>query len=185
MELSGQIPWWLDHVGVPLIFLLVGASLGFAAGRLKDWLDARKVKKSFLKAIRVELLTLNEHLKGTLKDVAEVRDSLDKKVPKALHLATVFQTGVYTCQLGKLRDVSDPLVLETIRFYDQLSNLERVKNHAAARSFELTASSKSTEGIQWEAPIVLDYIYSLDEVIRRISQLLSAAESLISKLPQS
>ena len=74
------------------------------------------MKKSFLKAIRVELLTLNEHLKGTLKDVAEVRDSLDKKVPKALHLATVFQTGVYTCQLGKLRDVSDPLVLETIRF---------------------------------------------------------------------
>jgi hypothetical protein len=80
--------------------------------------------------------------------------------------------------------VSDPLVLEIIRFYDQLSNLERVKSHTAARSFELTALTRSMEDIEREQPIAVDYASSLDEVIKRINQLLPAADSLITKLPQ-
>jgi hypothetical protein len=75
-------------------------------------------------------------------------------------------------------------LLEIIRFYDQLCNLERVKNHIAARSFELTALTKSTADIEREQPIALDYASSLDEVIKRINQLLPAADSLINKLPQ-
>src|SRR5271167_3821506 len=129
MAPSGQIPWWLDRVATPAIFVVLGATLGFVLGRINDWLNARIAKKAFLRAIRVELSTLRKHLEGTLKDATEVRDLLQKGERKALHLATAFQTGVYTSQLGRLRDVSDPLVLEIIRFYDQLSNLERVKNH--------------------------------------------------------
>lgn len=169
---------------MPTFFLLVGAAGGFASGRLKDRLDARIVKQAFLRAIRVELTTLRKHLEGTLKDATEVQDLLQKGVRKALHLATSFQIGVYTSQLGKLRDISDPLVLEVIRFYDQLSNLERVKNHTAARSFELTALTKSKEDTEREQPIALAYASSLEEVIKRINQLLPAADSLLSKLPQ-
>jgi len=183
MTLSVQIPWWVDHIAMPTFFVLVGSVIGFVAGRLKDYFDAKVVKQGFLRAIRVELTTLRKHLEGTLKDSTEVRDLLQKGVRKVLHLATTFQIGVYTSQLGKLRDVSDSLILEIICFYDQLSNLERVKNHTAARSFELTTLTKSKMDVEREQSIALDYASSLEEVINRINQLLPAADSLLSKLP--
>lgn len=184
MTLSEQVPWWLDHVAMPASFVFLGAAIGFVAGRLNDWLNARIVKGGFLKAIRVELLILRNHLEGTLKDANEVIDLKKKGIPKVLHFAPVFQTGVYTCQVGKLRDISNPLVLEIIRFYDQLSNLERVKNHTAARAFELTGLTTSKEDSLKGQFVSSDYFSSLEEVIRRINQLLSAANGLINKLPQ-
>jgi hypothetical protein len=87
MAPSGQIPWWLDHIGMPAFFLFVGAAFGFVAGRANDWLDARIAKKAFLKAICIELSTLRKHLDGTLKDATEVKDLLQKGVRKALHLS--------------------------------------------------------------------------------------------------
>jgi hypothetical protein len=180
----GQLSAWLNHVAGPAILVFLGAAVGFAAGRMNDYLNARIAKRVFLRAIRVKLSTLLQHLEGTLKDATEVRDFLQKGGRKSLHLATAFQIGVYTSQLGKLRDVSDPLVLEIIRFYDRLSNLERVKNHISVRSFELTALSGSSADKEREQPLAQDYISSVDEAIKRISQLLLEAKSLISKLPQ-
>jgi len=143
------------------------------------------MKKAFLRAIRVELSTLRQHLAGTSKDATEAREDLrEKGIRKALYLATSFQTGVYTCQLGKLRDVFDPLVLEVIRFYDQLSNLERVKNHISRRSFELAVLTGSNVDKEKEQPLAQDYTSSLDEGIRRINTLLLESQRLISKLPQ-
>lgn len=95
MALPEQIPWGLDHIVIPAILLVVGTGLGFGAGRINDWLDARIVKRAFLRAIRVELSTLQKHLDGTLKDATEERELPQKGVRKALHLGTVFQTGVY------------------------------------------------------------------------------------------
>jgi hypothetical protein len=182
---SGQTPCWVNNVAAPAFFVFLGAALGFLAGYIRDYLDSRRVKKAFLKAIRVELSTLHTHLEGTLKDVTEVLDSLTQKgVRKALHLSTVFQTGVYTSQLGRLRDVSDSLVLEIISFYDQLSNLERVKAHVTARSFELAVLTGSNEDIERENPIACDYASSLEEVLRKINQLIPATIILISKLPE-
>lgn len=159
--------------------------LGFGAGRINDWWNARRIKKAFLRAIRVELSTLRQHLAGTLKDATEAREDLrEKGMRKALYLATSFQTGVYTCQLGKLRDVFDPLVLEVIRLYDQLSNLERVKNHITRRSFDLAALTGSTMDNEKESPLAQDYMSSLDEVIKRINTLLLESDGLIKKLPQ-
>ena len=132
------VPWWLDHIAVPTFFTFIGAGLGFALGRLKDWLDDRKAKKIFLKAIRVELSVAREHLEGTLKNTTEVRNQLDKGVPVALHLVTAFQTGIYSSQIGKLKEVFDPLVIEVIQFYDRLANLERIKSRLIAGSFELS-----------------------------------------------
>jgi hypothetical protein len=179
----GQISWWLDRVVMPAFLLVVGAALGFGAGRINDRWNARKMKKAFLKAIRVELATLRDHLSGTLEDATEARDALQKGIRKALHLATSFQTGVYTCQVGKLRDVFDPLVLEVIRFYDQLSNLERVKNHIYKRSFDLAASTESSADKK-EQSLARDYLSSLNEAIKRINTLLPISEALINKLPQ-
>ena len=77
-------------------------------------------------AVRVELATISEHLTGTLKDAVECREALDKGEHKVLHLSTTFQTAIYASQIGKLKSVADPLLIEIIRFYDSLSNVERV-----------------------------------------------------------
>ena len=185
MQCSEQISWLIEHIAVPAVFLCLGTVLGFVAGQIKDYYDSQRVKKSFLKAIRIELVTLRMHLEGTLKDVTEVIDDFSQKgLRKALHLSPRFQTGVYTSQLGRLRDVSDSVILEIIRFYDQLSNLEIVKAHVTARSYELSALTESSDDTERETPIASDYVGSLKEVIRRIKQLISAADALIPKLPQ-
>jgi hypothetical protein len=180
-----QTAWLVEHIAVPAFFVLLGALLGFVAGQIKDYFDSRRIKKSFLKAIRIELTTLRKHLEGTLKDVTEVLDGLRQKgARKALHLSPKFQVGVYTSQLARLRDVSDLVVLEIIRLYDQLSNLEIVKAHVTARSFELSALTESNSDIEKENPIGSDYASSLEEVKRKINQLIPAADALIPKLPQ-
>jgi hypothetical protein len=185
MAPPGQIACWLDRVATPAILVLFGAGVGFGSGRINDWCNARKAKKAFLKAIHFELTTLRQHLAGTLKDATEARDDLlQKGIRKALYLATSFQTGVYTCQVGKLRHVFDPLVLEVIRFYDQISNLERVKSHISRRAFELTVLTESKVDKEKEQPLAQDYISSLNEAIKRINALLLQSEDLINRLPQ-
>ena len=170
-----------DHRSiVPAFFTLIGAGLGFALGRLKDWLDDRKLRKTFLRAVRVELSVARGHLDGTLKDATGARTQLNMGVPVALHLATAFQTGIYAHQIGKLKDVFDPLVIECIQFYDKLANLERLKTRLTTVSFEL-ATGVSTETGQGTA---IHYRDTLDEIIKRINQLLPAADSLINKLPK-
>ena len=181
---SEQVPWWLDHVAVPVFFTFFGASLGFGFGRLKDWLDDHKVRKGFLKAVRIELSTICGHLEGTLKDATEAKEDLERGGHKVLYLATVFQTGIYASQLGKLKSVHHPMVIEVISFYDKLSNLEKIKSHLLPVSFDLTRLTETKEDLEREGPIVGLYRGGLDEVIKRIKELLPVIETLITKLPQ-
>jgi hypothetical protein len=179
--MSEHAPWWLTHIAGPILFTSFGAALGLVLGRLKDWLDDRKSKKVFLKAIRVELSVARGHLEGTLKDATEARDKLHQQEYVALHLATVFQTGIYSSQIGKLKDVFDPLVIEIIQFYDRLSNLERIKSRLTVVSFDLTTGVKDDADREGTAE---HYRNTLDEVIKRIDLLLPAADALVSGLPE-
>jgi len=175
-----QVPWWVEHLAVPIVFVILGAALGFSFGRLKDWLDNRKRKNVFLRAIRVELLVIRRHLEGTLKDATEARGKLDQGTPEALHLATNFQTGIYSSQVGKLNDVFDPLVIEVVQFYDSLMNLEKIKSRLTVVSFDLTTGTTEADKI---IAMAVHYRSTLDEVIRRINQLLPTSDDLIRKLP--
>src|SRR6266478_2889752 len=112
-----QAPLWL-----PILYTAFGAFLGFVLTRLKDWLDERKMQRRFFAAVRAELIQMNEHVEGTLRDATENKENLDKGERRALHLLTKFQRGVYDSQIGKLKDVSDQHVIEIVRFYDKLSN---------------------------------------------------------------
>lgn len=47
MQPVEQIPWWLNRLTMAA-FTLVGAGIGFAADRFKDWLDARAARQAFL-----------------------------------------------------------------------------------------------------------------------------------------
>jgi hypothetical protein len=178
---SPQVPWWLDHIAVPILFTLFGALLGFAAGSLKEWLEDKKAKTAFLKAIRMELQILHEHLNGSVKDALESKQDLEKGERKVIHLVAAFQTTIYSSQLQRLKSLSDPLVFEVVRLYTDLSNLEIVKSHLASRSFELVTLAENDA--DKEGGIVAIYQSALDEVINRINALIPAVGSLIAKLP--
>jgi hypothetical protein len=177
-----QIPWWLDRIAVPILFTLFGAVLGFAAGSLKEWLEDRKTKTAFLKAIRMELQILHEHLNGSMKNALENKQDLEKGERKVLHLVTAFQTTVYSSQLQRLKGVSDPLIFKIVRLYTDLSNLEIVKSHLTSRSFELMTLTEDETGKQ--AGIATIYRSALDEVIKRINAVTADVEHLISELPK-
>lgn len=168
--------WWLERIVLPLIFLVVGAALG----RVKDWLDEHKARKAFLGAIRIELSEIRGHLQGTLKDAQDTKNTFGGLHPHAYHLLPVFQTGIYSSQVGKIKDVRDTRIPEIIRFYDRLSNLERIKSRATTLSYELpTLNSRDTEKAQL---LGREYASVLDEVIRRINLLLPEVEGLITRL---
>jgi hypothetical protein len=180
-----QVPWWLDRaVMLPILYAFFGASLGFVFGRLKDWFDERGARSAFLEAIRVELATVAEHLKGTLKDATECNERLEKGERKVLHLATAFQTAIFISQVGKLKSVADPLLIEIIRFYDKLSNLEMVKSHFTSVSFELTRLTTAHEDYLREGPLASQYRSALDEIIKRINELFPVVQSLLAKIQE-
>jgi hypothetical protein len=180
-----QIAWILKQLLLPSFFVLLGATVGFFAGQLKEHFEARRVKQSFLKAVCYELGTLRVHLEGTFTEIDEVLNDLSQHGKrKAIHLSTQFQIGVYTSQLSRLRDVSDPIILDIIKFYDQLSNLEIIKDHVTSRSFELVMLTEQPNDIGKEGPLGADYLSSLEEVRRRLGDLISSVGGLIRRLPQ-
>jgi len=178
---QAEIPWWLDHFLIPAFFTFFGASMGFGFARLKESLDDRKAKKAFLKAIRIEMSTVRDYLKGTLRDATEYKESLETGHRKVLYLVSTFPTAVYASQIGRLKDVSDPLIIEVLEFYSNLSNLERIKSHLTSASFDLTKLTE--QEAHREGPLAGLYGSSLSEVIRRTTELLAAAERVIAKLP--
>jgi hypothetical protein len=127
----------------------------------------------------MELVTMNDHLNGTLRDATEYKERFEKGDRSLLHLATAFQRGIYDTQIGKLKSLADPLVIEVVQFYDKLSNLERVKSYVFSASFELTGLQPEQERAVQLAP---KYYEALNEAIKRVNDLLPILSGLIAKL---
>jgi len=166
---------------LPIVYTAFGAFLGFILTRWKDWLDERKMQKRFFAAVHAELIQMNEHFEGTLRDATENEEKLDKGERRALHLLTKFQRGVYDSQIGKLKDVSDQLLIEIIQFYDKLSNLESVKARFTSISFDLTSLTETQDDNPREGPLVMQYRVALDEIIKRINELRPVLLRLIAE----
>jgi hypothetical protein len=174
---SDQVSWWL-----PALYTTFGACLGFILARLQSWLEKRETRKSFLKGVRAELTTIHEHLKGTLKNATEYKELFDKGARSLLYLPTEFQRGIFDSQVGKLKTVADPLVIEIIQFYDKVSNLEKVKAHFTSVAFDLTGLPTEPKENDQTAPLVAKYYSALNEIIKRINELLPIVSGLLAKL---
>jgi hypothetical protein len=103
-EPANQMPWWVEHLVVPVAFTLLGAVLGFFLGRINQRLDARKSKKNFLKAIGVELRSLRDHLKLT-KSTADgaLADFVNGK-SELVNFTDSYQMTIFSTQFGKLAE---------------------------------------------------------------------------------
>jgi hypothetical protein len=117
--------WWLGSVVLPCVFLVLGAIIGFAATWVRDHLDARNAKRAFLRAIRRELEAVDEQLQNSISTV----ETATQRLKESQHLPQFtlsFENTVYSTQLGKLKDLDDPLLLEIVRVYSGISRLDDV-----------------------------------------------------------
>src|ERR1700691_4605484 len=115
---------WMREIGVPAFFTLLGSGAAFILGHVRDDLKAKRAKHSFLMAVGMELDALGDQLDASLQ---EVKGSAERfrggNVPQ---FEAAFRTSVFTSQVGKLRDVDDPLLIEVIHFYSDLGTLEQI-----------------------------------------------------------
>jgi hypothetical protein len=113
---------WLQGFVIPILFTLFGAAFGFFASQLRDDRNARRAKASFLRAIGMELDALRIQLDASLQEVNERVDRGGSVTPR---FAGVLRTSVFASQLGKLRDIADPLLIEVVHFYSDLGTLQQ------------------------------------------------------------
>ena len=126
---------WLREVGIPGFSLVLGTGLGaglsfVASEKLeqrkakRDEQKEKRAKHSFLRAIGMELDALREQFRMALE---EVNGSTERaKNGTGPQIAANLRTAVFTSQLGKVRDVDDPLMVQVIHFYSDLGNLQKI-----------------------------------------------------------
>jgi len=116
---------WLREVVVPVVFILFGSALGFVLSQINDDRKANRAKQSFLRAIRMEMDALSDQLDGSLHAVKVSKKTVaaNGNGPK---FAAAFRTSVFMSQIGRVRDVDDPLVIEIVHFYSDLGVLQPI-----------------------------------------------------------
>jgi hypothetical protein len=116
---------WLRELMIPVVFVLLGAALGFTASQINDWLKAKRDKKAFLRAIGMELDALRVQLNEWDSEVKSSLESVSGGSPTGPQYSATLQTTVFSSQLGKLRDVDDALLADVILFYAELGTLDQ------------------------------------------------------------
>lgn len=126
MALVGNQFSWIQSFVIPILFTFFGAALGFVASQIRDDRNAKRAKQSFMHAVGMELDALGNQLDATFLEVTDSTARVTRSSGAGPHFAFKLRTSVFTSQLGKLRDVADPLMIEVIHFYSDLGTLERI-----------------------------------------------------------
>jgi hypothetical protein len=115
---------WLRELVSPAIFTTLGAALGLGASLVLDEWKAKRAKKAFMRAVGMELDRLSDQLDGSYHAVIEALQSVANQNHRP-YFASALRTSVFTNQVGKISDVSDPLVVDVIVFYSDLGTLRQ------------------------------------------------------------
>jgi hypothetical protein len=120
---------WADKLLLPAFFTSFGAVLSLFVSEWKEHRQAKKRKETFLRAVGMELDALTEQFESTR---TEIEDSLARleSSGNGPHLVGTVRNIVFTSQLGKLRDVDDPLIMAVIKLYSDLSSVEKMLSAA-------------------------------------------------------
>jgi carboxylesterase type B len=125
MYAASVLPEWADKFLLPAFFILLGALLSLFISEWKDHHQAKKRKQAFLRAVGMELEALTDQLNASLREVDASQDRLQAFGTGPYIVGTV-RIIVFTSQLGKLRDVDDPVIMEVIKLYSDLGIVEKI-----------------------------------------------------------
>ena len=176
MNASAQAPWWADRV-LNLVSVMVGTILGFLAAQAKDWLDARRSKKSFLIAIAHELGTIKKQLQRSHVELTDAQIRFNERGTPP-QFAGILSTAVFSNQVTHLKSLSDPSVLDVVNFYSTLPVLEgmgRLVNQEANEYLKTTdAQQRDHAGIRLRSALrvmleeIEKYQRNLDELCAKL-----------------
>lgn len=169
-----QPPWWVTAIVVPALFTI----LGFIVGQYKDWQQGRRSKKAFLEAVAVELRAI----KSEFEDAKKAADGFLLRLQVSGHapqLIPNWGTKVFDTQIGKLSNVADDLVGETIEAYSTIGRVERIvaalnensSDYANARDGNAKAAAQNRVGS------------ALAVLSEEITKALPKLQAIIERLP--
>jgi len=178
--MAQPLPWWADRLVIPVVFALVGASIAFGTSQVTGWLDRRRAKRAFLRAIRLELLSLQEQLQASLDEVEASTERLRRNVAAPPQLVGTIRNTVFTSQLGKISDLSDPLVMEITKLYSDLPVLTQIIEVLNQHSRELPKDDGSAQLAQ-RIRGVLSIVTALSV---KLKGFLAVISGLVARLPE-
>jgi hypothetical protein len=139
IETEPQVSWLREFL-FPALFVILGALIGavltYFTAQLSDDRKAKRAKDSFLRAIGMELDALSDQLDASYH---EVKGSTARVQGGGVgpQFAATLRTSVFSSQIGKLRDVDDPLAIEVVHFYSDLGTLQQIFESANEQSAEV------------------------------------------------
>ena len=145
--LQQQAPWLVERVLIPAIFLLLGSVIAFVAGQLTAWMDRRRAKEGFLKAVRLELLGLEEQLKASLAEIQGSMERLQRGAPTPPQLVGTLRTSVFISQLSRLAasDLADETIIKIVQLYSDLPVLLQMIETLNRNSSDLSKDDGSAQ----------------------------------------
>jgi len=173
------LPWWIDRILIPAAFTLLGAGIGLATSQISGWFERRRTKQAFLRGIRLELHGLQEQLQASLSEAESSKDRLQRNVAAPPQLVATLRNTVFTSQLGRVSDLSDPLIIEIVKLYSDLPVLLQIIEVLNRHSSDLSkddGSAQQAQRIRGVLSIVIALCVQLNGFISRV-------RALIEKLP--
>jgi hypothetical protein len=176
--MQGQLPWWVSSLVIPAFFIVLGAAVAFLSGQVKDWLQARHNRNAFLEAIGTELRSI----KTNLEDAEKFAEILVVKLQVTGHAPQIIPkwgTKLFDTQLGKLRNVADKLVAETVQAYALVGQIDRIVEFVNAQSREYLSANAGNEKADAQARLKSSLMVLGEEITKAVPKL----HALIQKLP--
>lgn len=174
------MPWWVEHLAVPVAFTLLGAALGFVLGRLNQRLDARKSRNNFLKAIALELRALRDHLKNTRSTADEALADFANGKAEVVNFTDSYELTIFTTQFGKLADISDERILNAIGIYSDIGAAQSHKGMLSEEAMKIVQLEPGTD----RDTRVQYYFTGLKHLSDILGMVLEKIEELLPKLPE-
>ncbi|HUN63025.1 MAG TPA: hypothetical protein VMU53_13600, partial [Candidatus Sulfotelmatobacter sp.] len=145
---------------------------------------AAQAKAYFLKAVGMELDALEGQLEASRTAVGYGISEVTAGATRGPTYAVEWRTNVFSSQLGKLRDVADPLLIEVIHFYGEFGVLDQVRGAVNAVSAEFTAADASSGERDKVRPRLLIRLKSLHEKLEDVSEKLMSLKAKLQVAQQ-
>lgn len=172
---------WLHGVVIPILFTVFGTVIGFFASQVQDDRRARQAKKAFLRAVGMELDALDVQLDASFREASESAQRVKGGDSTGPRFVGNPRRSVFDGQIGKLRNVDDPMMIEIIHFYSDLAIVEKAFEAANEFGAEYTRTASDVQRPSAQARL----LSALRVLQEQISGFRRRLKPLRAKLPSA